>query len=290
MRVRVTGSKMMLLGSFLALSLPLAVNSADASTSTKNAHQSSTAHTPTSNAAAHHSVPAHAELIHPSVHGHPVSFLKAASYRTAGGRLPATHGRLTAARWGGISCVPYARSASGIDVAGNAWQWWDNAAGRYARGRQPEPGSVLSFSANGRMRLGHVAVVARVVNAREIEVDQANWWGPGMRGGVSRGMPVVDVSENNDWTAVRVGLGHSGEFGSVYPTNGFIYDRPDTGTMVAAVSAPAPKPALNPAPADLRPWAQRADFSTYDEVAEAPPVHVAAKRHTVHHIHQVAQH
>jgi hypothetical protein len=156
-------------------------------------------------------------------------------------------------------------------VAGNAWQWWDNAAGRYARGSQPEPGSVLSFSANGRMRLGHVAVVARVVNAREIEVDQANWWGPGMRGGVSRGMPVVDVSENNDWTAVRVGLGRSGEFGSVYPTNGFIYDRPDNGQMVAAVSAPAPKPALNPAPADLRPWAQRADYSQgFDEVAEAP--------------------
>jgi hypothetical protein len=284
MRVRVTGSRMLLIGSVLAFSMPLAAQSAQASTSTKNSHHGTTSHTPLTNAATHHSVSTRADLIHPTVHGRPIS------YRMAGGKLLPSHGRLAAAHWGGISCVPYARSESGIDVAGNAWQWWDNAAGRYARGSQPEPGSVLSFSANGRMRLGHVAVVARVVNAREIEVDQANWWGPGMRGGVSRGMPVVDVSENNDWTAVRVGLGHSGEFGSVYPTNGFIYDRPDTGTMVAAVSAPAPKPALNPAPADLRPWAQRADFSTYDEVAEAPPVHVAAKRHTVHHIHQVAQH
>ena len=82
----------------------------------------------------------------------------------------------------GISCVPYAREASGILVAGNAWQWWDNAAGTYARGDQPEAGSVLNFRANGRMRLGHVAVVTRVVNAREVIVDHANWPGGGGRG------------------------------------------------------------------------------------------------------------
>src|SRR5208283_812506 len=40
----------------------------------------------------------------------------------------------------GISCVPYARSATGITVAGNAWQWWDHAAGTYERGSVPEPG------------------------------------------------------------------------------------------------------------------------------------------------------
>jgi surface antigen len=229
----------------------------------------------------------------------PTQLIHTALYRESA-EFHYVHGRLMAslpgqgrsyARWGGgISCVPYARSVSGIDVAGNAWQWWDNAAGRYARGNRPEPGSVLSFSANGRMRLGHVAVVSRVVNSREVEVDQANWWGPGMRGGVSHGMPVVDVSPANDWTAVRVGLGQSGEFGSVYPTNGFIYNRPDDGHMVAAVASPAPAPALNPAPADLRPWAQRADFTTYDEVAEAPAVHTAARRHTTRHAHSVAQH
>jgi surface antigen len=210
----------------------------------------------------------------------------------ANGRLLHLHGRMYARSSAGISCVPFARSASGIDVAGNAWQWWDNAAGQYARGSRPEPGSVLSFTANGRMRLGHVAVVSRVVNAREIEVDQANWSGSGMRGSVSHGMPVVDVSENNDWTAVRVGVGDSGQFGSVYPTNGFIYDRPDDGQMVAAVSAPAPQPELNPAPDDLRPWAQRADYSTtaYDEVAEAPPVHATGRHHTTHHTNPVAQH
>jgi surface antigen len=281
MRVRVTGGRMLLIGSFLAISLPLATRAASANTTTKSAHTTTHAavsHTANAATPAHHVGSMQAHLIQPSLHLRPVSF------RMANGKLAPSRGHAYA-RWGGISCVPYARSVSGIEVAGNAWEWWDNAAGRYARGSRPEPGSVLSFSANGRMRLGHVAVVSQVINAREIEVDQANWWGPGMRGGVSHNMPVVDVSENNDWTAVRVGLGQSGEFGSVYPTNGFIYGRPDNGEMVAAVSAPAPKPNLNPAPADLRSYAQRADFSTggFDEVAEAPPVHTVARHHPAHH-------
>jgi hypothetical protein len=175
--------------------------------------------------------------------------------------------------YAGISCVPYARSATGITVAGNAWQWWDNSAGTYQRGDVPEPGGVLAFRANGRMRLGHVAVVSKVVNSREIEIDQANWAG----GGIARGVPVVDVSENNDWTAVRVGLGSSDSFGSIYPTYGFIYDRPDTGTLVTAITAPAEQPALNEAPLDLRQGhgrtvvaAARTRTQKYDEVAEAP--------------------
>ena len=189
-----------------------------------------------------------------------------------------THRRY--ARAGGISCVPFARADSGIAVAGNAWQWWDNAAGVYARGAVPEAGSVLTFRSNGRMRLGHVAVVDRVINPREIEIEHANWWGPGSRGGVSRNIPVVDVSEANDWSAVRVGLGQSGEFGSVYPTYGFIYDRPDTGVLVASTTAPAPQPELNPAPNDLRPRNERG-WQTYEEVAEAP-LTPARHRRTVH--------
>ena len=170
---------------------------------------------------------------------------------------------------GGVSCVPFARIDSGILVAGNAWQWWDNAKGVYARGSVPEPGSVLTFRANGRMRLGHVAVVSRVINPREIEIEHANWPAGGMRGGVARNIPVVDVSEANDWTAVRVGLGQGGGFGSVYPTYGFIYDRPDTGTMLASSATPAPPPTLTPAPSDLRPAAARG-WQVYEEVAEVP--------------------
>lgn len=169
----------------------------------------------------------------------------------------------------GISCVPYARSVSGIMVAGNAWQWWENAAGQYARGDRPEAGSVLNFRSNGRMRLGHVAVVTRVVNAREVIVDQANWPSAGMRGGVSHDVAVVDVSAANNWSAVRVELGQRGEYGSVYPAYGFIYNRPDTGIVSTSVTRPAPLPNMNPVPSDLRPVAER-PWQIFEEVAESP--------------------
>jgi len=186
---------------------------------------------------------------------------------------------MAARGYGGLQCVPFARNASGIALSGNAWQWWDNAAGLYGRGNAPEEGAILSFKSNGSMRLGHVAVVSRVVNARQIEIDHANWAGPGGRkGAVTRGASVVDVSDNNDWTAVRVELGASERFGSIYPTNGFIYDRPDRGgvTQVAA-ARPAPMPDLEPAPRDLRTTGQKGDgyasvsyAGGFVEVAEAP--------------------
>ena len=211
-----------------------------------------------------------------SVYKAPVG--KKQSYRVAKRGKASAYTRQARAGGGGISCVPFARADSGIAVSGNAWQWWENAAGVYARGALPEPGAVLTFRSNGRMRLGHVAVVSRVVNPRQIVIEHANWAGPGgRRGAVARDTPVVDVSENNDWTAVRVGLGQTGDFGSVYPTYGFIYDRPDTGMMVAAKAFPSPQPVLNPAPADLRPATERG-WQTYEEVAEAPAVTKHVKR------------
>ncbi|MGE4048944.1 MAG: CHAP domain-containing protein [Acetobacteraceae bacterium] len=172
-------------------------------------------------------------------------------------------------RGAGISCVPYVRMVSTISVTGNAWQWWDNAAGAYARGKLPETGSVLVFRSNPRMRLGHVAVVRQVINAREVLIDHSNWATGAMKGQIARNIAVVDVSEANDWSAVRVQLGRSDDFGAVYPTYGFIYDRPDNGRLVMAVSRPAPHPELNPVPRDLRPAAERS-WRTYEEVAEAP--------------------
>ena len=44
-------------------------------------------------------------------------------------------------------------------------------------------------------------------------------------------MSVIDVSPDNSWTQVRVSLGGEGKYGSVYPTYGFIYDRPDNGVF-----------------------------------------------------------
>ncbi len=182
--------------------------------------------------------------------------------------------RTRPARWsrwagvgGGLQCVPFARAASGIGLVGNAWTWWDQAAGRYQRGTAPEPGSVLAFRANRFMRLGHVAVVSRVINPREILVDHANWR---YRGSITRGVSVVDVSPNNDWTAVRVEMGRPGEFGSIYPTSGFIYTRPDRGNLVTANTVPVPPPVLNPAPADLRPAIEQAGAPAFEEVAEVP--------------------
>jgi surface antigen len=220
---------------------------------------------------------AHGRPAGASNHAHHANSRVAATYHPGSRHVPYAHAatfhghgaRRTVAYYTGISCVPYARQVSGIMVTGNAWQWWHNAAGQYARGNRPEIGSVLNFRSNPRMPLGHVAVVSRIVNPREIVIDQANWGSSGLRGRVSRNVAVVDVSEANNWSAVRVELGRGGEFGSVYPTYGFIYNRADSGWVTASVSTPAPQPELNPAPADLRPPAER-PWRSYEEVAESP--------------------
>src|SRR5262245_19569467 len=62
----------------------------------------------------------------------------------------------------GRQCVPYARSRTGISLYGDAYTWWDTAAGHYARGSQPKVGSVLVLSKTDRLRHGHVGVVAAV--------------------------------------------------------------------------------------------------------------------------------
>jgi surface antigen len=165
--------------------------------------------------------------------------------------------RLSRASYGGISCVPYARQVTGMSISGNGWQWWGNAAGSYARGNRPEAGSVLAFRSNGHMRYGHVAVVSQVVAPRHVLIDHANWAGPGIRRGtVMQDVHVIDVSDNNDWTDVRVQIGRdSGSFGRSYPTYGFIYNRPDNGSMMASAAprdgafeeiAEAPEPATAP--------------------------------------------
>ncbi|MGI4745084.1 MAG: CHAP domain-containing protein [Janthinobacterium lividum] len=148
-----------------------------------------------------------------------------------------------------LQCVAFARSNTDIALTGNAANWWQNAEGVYARGSAPEVGSVLNFRANDRMRLGHVAVVTSMVDSRTIQIDQSHW----NARGISRDVSVVDVSENNDWTAVRVELGHQGVYGSIYPTYGFIYARPDSsGRIVTARSDVIVPRMANRAPSDLR--------------------------------------
>ena len=175
------------------------------------------------------------------------SYANAVSARSMGTGPTALAGRGPRYVRGGrtLQCVPFAREHSGIALVGNALTWWSKAAGTYERGSRPEVGAVLNFRATGRMNLGHVAVVSRVVDSRNVQIDHANW---SSRGAISRNISVIDVSPNNDWTAVRVALVQGNEYGSVYPTYGFIYDRPDRGVMVANTGVtPAASPDSRPA-------------------------------------------
>jgi surface antigen len=122
----------------------------------------------------------------------------------------------------GGSCVLYARAASGIDLRGDAWNWWDLAAGRYLRGNMPEAGAVLVLGQTDRLKRGHVAVVRQVIDSRDILVDHSNW----VPGRIITGMQVQDVSPDNDWTQLRFFNPQYGVFGSVYPADGFIYQLP----------------------------------------------------------------
>jgi surface antigen len=165
---------------------------------------------------------------------------------------------------GAISCVPYARAASGIQLSGDAWQWWDHAAGLYARGSAPHAAAVLVFARQGHMRQGHVAVVTKVINRREVLVDHANW-APG-RGKVAHDVPVRDVSPRNDWTQVRVWFQPGAQYGNrVYRTDGFVYGRSES----------APRGALH-----------QASLRQVSRGASAPAGRVAAghaRHHPTHH-------
>ena len=116
-----------------------------------------------------------------------------------------------------VWCVPFARTASGVQIHGNANTWWSQAAGSYERSKTPAVGAVMAFAATRGMPMGHVAVVSKRISDREIRIDHANWH----RNKVSLGMGVIDVSPNNDWSKVRVET-NPGQYGQTYPVNGFI--------------------------------------------------------------------
>ena len=122
-----------------------------------------------------------------------------------------------------VECVTYARRESGIQLYGDAWSWWDQAPGRYARGAAPQPGAVLVFQ-RYRGSPGHVAVVRSVVNPRVIVVDHADWLNDG---NIHKSTPVTDISEKGDWSAVRVFYSPGGVWGvRAYGVYGFIYPNP----------------------------------------------------------------
>jgi surface antigen len=128
-----------------------------------------------------------------------------------------------------LQCVPYARQVSGISIYGDAHTWWNQAAGRYARGSEPRAGAVMAFRPHGNMRLGHVAAVSKVIDSRTVLIRHSNW-SPihGRRGQVEDDVRAIDVSPANDWSEVRVWFAPLQALGGTHwPVEGFIYrDRP----------------------------------------------------------------
>ena len=149
-----------------------------------------------------------------------------------------------------LQCVPYARQVSGIQIYGDAHTWWQQAAGKYARGNAPRVGAVMAFRPHRNMRLGHVAAVSRVIDSRTVLLRHANW-SPinGRRGQIENDVMAVDASLNNDWSEVKVWYAPIGAIGTTaWPVEGFIYPErgkgrmPSTATTVLAVAQPAPVP------------------------------------------------
>lgn len=135
----------------------------------------------------------------------------------------------------GLQCVPYARALSGVTIFGDAHTWWGQADGKYDRGNDPKVGAVLAFRPHGNMRLGHVAAVRRVLNDRTIIISHANWSTiSGSRGHIEEDVRAVDVSEDNDWSRVRVWYTPNAALGSTeWPVHGFIYAKQKRGESEA---------------------------------------------------------
>lgn len=123
-----------------------------------------------------------------------------------------------------VQCAPYARKESGVNLYGNAYSWWDQAATRYRRGSTPAEGAVLVLKRTKRMSNGHVAVVKELINPREIDVKHSNWGSDGAsRRIIYESMRVEDVSPANDWTLVRFWNREADVMGRPYAAYGFIY-------------------------------------------------------------------
>jgi len=123
-----------------------------------------------------------------------------------------------------LQCVPYARARSKIAIRGDAWTWWGAANGRYHRGSQPAVGAVLVLKRKRRGGRGHLAVVTRILNDREIVVDHANWLN---RGRIHKDTLVRDVSARNDWSSVKVWYTPGRRYGlTTYHPYGFVYALP----------------------------------------------------------------
>ena len=142
-----------------------------------------------------------------------------------------------------LQCVPYARVRSGVSIYGDAYTWWDKAAGRFERGTVPKQGAVMVLFGYAGPYRAHVAVVRALVNAREIKVDHANWLDDGE---IHLDDPVQDVSADNDWSQVRIWNIRARAWGSrTYVVKGFIGPGADTGVPRSPVYGGRPVISMN---------------------------------------------
>jgi len=180
----------------------------------------------------------------------------------------------------GLQCVPYAREHSGVNIHGDAYLWWDKAAGHYARGSVPLMNSVMVLYGYAGTHRGHVAVVSRLVSPRLIRINHANW---NNDGSIYVNDPVQDVSASNDWSLVKVWNIRTGSWGlKAYKVKGFIGPGPE-GSENAVVafnnfSTASPDPiarqiALGSSvalPARLQPAADHSDNTNDDDLLNDP--------------------
>jgi len=135
---------------------------------------------------------------------------------------------------GGVQCVPYARDHSSVALRGDAYTWWDKAAGIYLRSPSPQEGAVIVIAGYAGSHRAHVAVVRRLVTPREIRIDHANWLNDGA---IYVNDPVVDVSPDNDWSQVKVWNIRSGSWGTkTYAVRGFIGPGPAGGQPLVSAN------------------------------------------------------
>ena len=160
----------------------------------------------------------------------------------------------------GLQCVPFARALTGVTIFGDAHTWWDQAEGRYQRGETPKVGAVMAFRPHGNMRLGHVAAVRKILDKRTLLISHANWSTiDGIRGHIEENVRVIDVSEDNDWSRVRVWYTpNSALGGNEWPLHGFIYPEKarkekEARAALAAVLAKTPPSRPSAKPAILEP-------------------------------------
>jgi len=176
-----------------------------------------------------------------------------------------------------LQCVTFARQFTGMQIFGDAWTWWEKATGKYDEGQTPKPGAVLVFKSQGKMKLGHVAVVSQIITDRYIQITHANW-SPvnGHRGRIEDHVNVLDVSDKGDWSKVKVWYGPLNDLGTtVYTTYGFIYNANKSEPAQRQTDRAPVQIAANTQPAEL-PADLRQALTPANTAVAARPVTVSA--------------